>query len=126
MSHSFRLTLGKPPDLAGALAELPVDDVVIEEGLPESGAWPEGVWLHGMRPGVSCRELELGFDGEALHLRLFTGSSATDVLLALTLVQVLAARHGVPVLDAHGDEVSADAMEAHYDGFADAYAASDD
>lgn len=122
MSHTFLVPLASPPDLRAVLATLPVDDVEADEGLPAPGSWPEGAYVHLFRRGVSCRTVELGFDGEGLHVRIFTSSSADDVLLALALVQELALRHGVPVQDEHGDLVPADAMDAHYDGFAEQYA----
>jgi len=122
VSHTFRLPLTTPPDLPAALATLPVDDVEADEGLPEAGTWPEGTWLHLFRRGVSCRTVELSLDDEGLEVRIFTSSSADDVLLALALVQELAERHGVSVHDEHGDLVAAEAMDAHYDGFAEQYA----
>ncbi len=122
MSHSFTVPLSEPPDLLAVIEALDVDDLEVEGELPVAGTWPEGTYLHLYRRGISCRSVELGFDADGLQVRVFSCSSADDVVLALALVHEVARRHGVFVQDEYGDEVPVDQLDTHYAGFPEDYA----
>lgn len=90
MSYSFFVEAPSGPPHFDKVLGGAIEHVCVEEGR-EDGGWPVGEPFHLHRPGVSAREVEVGFEEEgAFHVRILTCAARADYELAMSVIDAIA------------------------------------
>jgi len=76
-------------DYKTVINNLDVKNLKLQESIDESSDWPQG-YLHYYIDRISCRSIEISYDGHTYAVRILSGSSIEDYELALNFTNTLA------------------------------------
>jgi hypothetical protein len=117
MSYSFYIEAPSPPSWSAVVGALDYEDigVVERDRIPEDDRFPEDDYFHVYRQGLSTRTVEIGWDGEALSVRLMTCSSPEDYRMGLELVRIAAEELDAEIRSEEGHELMLDELAEVFD-----------